>query len=340
MGEDDTKVEPGEPESLITLHDLYKSAQDYLIRTTEKSLDMDRKDLAGRLDDVLLRQRFWEDDIQLEEGALSSLEANDIVASSIIRRYLDDILHLLHDIDRILSLSPRYVSFRYALLHPLKVAGPTFRICACLAAIVAQLIVTSDANHEKDKVALLHETNSKLCDQVEIFDAIAANDTAYAAGNDRKATAIGQLRRQLEEDNKTRQQRAIYEGYQATFEEHQAKFKERQARFKERQATFEEHQARFKAKYAFGPSLSGELGLRTESIHHEMSSGKRKASPAPSSAITAPMPHSSATQDKHIGRPNVYWTCSDCKHVNSISFGFEKCENCGHTKCAACITYK
>ena len=113
MGEDDTKVEPGEPESLITLHDLYKSAQDYLIRTTERSLDLGRKDLAGNLDDVLLRQRFWEDDIQLEEGALSGLEANDVVASSIIRRYLDEILHLLHDIDRVLSVSSRYVLFQY-----------------------------------------------------------------------------------------------------------------------------------------------------------------------------------------------------------------------------------
>ena len=112
MGEDDKEVEPAEPESLITLHDFYKSTQDHLIKTTERSLDLDRKDLAEKLDDVLLRQRFWEDDIQLEEGALSDLEANDAVASSIIRRYLDEILRLLHDFDDMLSIPLRYVSFQ------------------------------------------------------------------------------------------------------------------------------------------------------------------------------------------------------------------------------------
>ena len=113
MGEDDTQVEPAEPESLLTLHVFYKSTQNHLITTTERSLDLDKKDLAGKLDDVLLRQRFWEDDIQLEDGALSDLEANDAVASSIIRRYLYETLHLLHDIDRVLGVSSRYVLLQY-----------------------------------------------------------------------------------------------------------------------------------------------------------------------------------------------------------------------------------
>ena len=237
MGEDDTEAETTEPESLITLHDFYKSTQDHLIATTERSLDLDRKDLAEKLDDVLLRQRFWEEDIQLEEGALSDLEANDAVASSIIRRYLDEILCLLHEFDEMLATPLRYVSFQYALPHPLTVARHIFPICACLAAIVAQLNVTSDANHEKEKTDLLHETNTRLCDQVEIFDAIAAIGTADAAGDDRKATPIGQLRRQLENENELQQVRSL-------------------------------------AQRLSIPSPSGESGSPTRSIQSQMSSGK------------------------------------------------------------------
>ena len=216
MGEDNTEVEPTEPGSLITLHDFHKSTQDHLITTTERSLDLDRKDLAEKLDDVLLRQRFWEDDIQLVEGALSDLEANDAVASSIIRRYLGEILRLLHNSDEMLSIPLMYVSFQYALPHPLTVAWHIFPICACLAAIGAQLIVTSNTNHERDKIELLYKANNRLCDQVEIFDAIAANDTADAAANDRKATAIGRLRCQLEKENEMLQSSAGSKA-QATF---------------------------------------------------------------------------------------------------------------------------
>ena len=111
MGGDDTEKETAEPGLPITLHDFYKSTQDHLIATTERCLDFDRKDLAARLDDVLLRQRFWEDDIHLDDGALSDLEANDRLASSIIRRYLDDISYLLHEIDNILVEPLGYVSF-------------------------------------------------------------------------------------------------------------------------------------------------------------------------------------------------------------------------------------
>ncbi len=93
----------------ITLQELYKSTQDQLVLTIEKSLDSGKKDLAGRLDDVLLRQRFWAEDIHLEDGALSDLEANDALASSIIHRYLDEIRHLLNGISKAMSRSSEYV---------------------------------------------------------------------------------------------------------------------------------------------------------------------------------------------------------------------------------------
>ncbi len=99
---DDTHVDPSKPPS-ITLQELYKSIQDQLVLTIERSLNLGKKHLAGRLDDVLLRQRFWEEDIRLEDGALSDLEANDALASFIIRRYLDEIRHLLSCISEAIS---------------------------------------------------------------------------------------------------------------------------------------------------------------------------------------------------------------------------------------------
>lgn len=109
MAGDGRDVDPAEPRS-TTLRELYQSTQDQLVLLIERSLDLDRKDLAGRLDDILLRQRFWEDDIRLGDGALSNLEANDALASSIIRRYLDEIRHLLDEINGAFSVPFTYVS--------------------------------------------------------------------------------------------------------------------------------------------------------------------------------------------------------------------------------------
>lgn len=58
--------------------------------------------------------------------------------------------------------------------------------------------MTSEGD-EMEKMSILCKTNTKLCDQVEIFDAISATGTAR---NDQKATTISQLRGQLEERNK------------------------------------------------------------------------------------------------------------------------------------------
>lgn len=109
-------VSTAEPDS-TALRQLYTSIQDQLEATIEKCLDLDKTSVAGRLDDVLLRQRFWEEDIRLEDGALSDLEANDALASSIIRRYLNEIQHLLYDIDGIVSGSSRYVQPIHLQLH-------------------------------------------------------------------------------------------------------------------------------------------------------------------------------------------------------------------------------
>lgn len=202
MAEIDTNVVTEDLGS-IPLRELYRSIQDQLVLTIEKSLDLGKESLAGRLDDILLRQRFWEEDIHLEKGALSDLEANDVLASSIIRLYFDDIRLLLQDISGTISESDRYVPFTASLwLHQLRVVFHLSNHRACLAAIEAYLTLTSETDKEKEQMALLYETNTKLCEQVEIFDAIAANQNVDAAGIERKATTIGQLRHQLEEEHK------------------------------------------------------------------------------------------------------------------------------------------
>ena len=104
MAENDTDID--EPAS-IPLWDLYKSIQDQLRLTLERCLDMGKQSLAGRLDDILLRQTLWEEDIHLKDGALSHLEASDTFASSTIRLYLDDIRLLLHDINGAISESEK-----------------------------------------------------------------------------------------------------------------------------------------------------------------------------------------------------------------------------------------
>ena len=50
-------------------------------------------------------------------------------------------------------------------------------------------------------MSLISNINAIMCGKVEIFDAIAAIGDVDARGNDRKSTAIGQLRRQLELEN-------------------------------------------------------------------------------------------------------------------------------------------
>ena len=72
----------------------------------------------------------------------------------------------------------------------------------CLATIVAQtLTVTSESIDKDESLSLLYEINTKLCDKIEVFDAIAVNGSAEGTRTDTKATTIGQLRRQLETED-------------------------------------------------------------------------------------------------------------------------------------------
>lgn len=98
MSRDDEDVDIAEPRSM-TLHNLYRSTQGQLVQAIEKCLDLGKKNLAARLDGVLLRQRFWEEDIGMGDGTLSNLEAKAEFASSIIRHYLDRMVLLLSDIN-------------------------------------------------------------------------------------------------------------------------------------------------------------------------------------------------------------------------------------------------
>lgn len=89
MAGNDTNVDTAELE-LLPLQDLYGSIQDHLRWTIEEFSILGRRTLAGHIDDVLLRQKLWEVDICLQDGALSDLEASDVLAFSIIRLSLDE----------------------------------------------------------------------------------------------------------------------------------------------------------------------------------------------------------------------------------------------------------
>lgn len=298
MGGDDTEIETAEPGTLTTLHDLYRSAHDHLKTTTEKSMDSDRKELAGKLDDALLRQMFWEDELQFEEGALLRLEANDAVAPSIIRRYLDEILRLLDDVKSILSEQSRWFLFPYALLHLPTLAGSIFPSRACLAAIVALLIVTSNTNHEKEKMTLLYETSARLCDQNVIYEAMAASEchrgchwewpesywyrpTASSAG----------------EENEMLQLRP-----------------------------------KIKLQTAPNSGSSGDSESPLGSIQSKTPSEKLKASPTPSWTKAGSMFHSLAAENK-----STFWLCSECINPSNTALSPQKCSVCGHTRRGACF---
>ena len=199
---------------MIKLPELYISTQERLRSTMENSLDSGKVHLAERLDDVLMRQGFWEDDIHIEDGALVDLEAYDAVASSIIRGFLDEINGHLDEIgnsfsatNRNVSGSPRYVLTVF-LAHAVAphAATPTSSggsncLYQYLRVAIAYLTMTSEISVENEEVSLLCEMNTRLCDQVEIFHAMAAYNAAAATEHDKKASEIGQLRRQLERED-------------------------------------------------------------------------------------------------------------------------------------------
>lgn len=132
--------------------------------------------------------------------------------------------------------------------------------------------MTSDTSNMKETTSLLYDTNAKLCDQVEIFDAIAAMDGTDATRDGQRPTAIGQLRLQLEEENKM---------LQSTCEQ--------------------------KVQGPFVQSLLAESKVPTASIQGKVSTGKGKAGPTPTSAGSIPNPlqkepsTSPVTEDKVSG---------------------------------------
>lgn len=109
--------------------------------------------------------------------------------------------------------------------------------------------MTSDTSNMKETTSLLYDTNAKLCDQVEIFDAIAAMDGTDATRDSQRPTAIGQLRLQLEEENKM---------LQSTCEQ--------------------------KVQGPSVQSLLEESKVPTASIQGKVSTGKGEAGPTPTSA--------------------------------------------------------
>ena len=90
------------------LHECFFLIQTHLsahltsIQTTSSPLGHEGHDIDihGYIDDVLLRQKLWAEDININGGVLRKVEAKDKFASSVIRLYLNDIVSLLSEIDR------------------------------------------------------------------------------------------------------------------------------------------------------------------------------------------------------------------------------------------------
>jgi len=74
---------------------LYRLVQGQLILLLEKTSDQDNKVTATIVDDIVLRQRFWAEDIGLENGALKDLEVSNQQAACVMRLYLSDFLNVL-----------------------------------------------------------------------------------------------------------------------------------------------------------------------------------------------------------------------------------------------------
>ena len=142
--------------------------------------------------------------------------------------------------------------------------------------MVVHLTMISETNGQKEKLSLLYETNARLCDQVEIFDAISANKTADAAGSDRKSSTIDQLRHYLEGENEMLQSR---------------------------------REKRAQAPSVLSPRKLSEAP--SAKFDSKRSNDRRETGPTPSSAELGPndsreMPSDSpTTEDKAFGRPDV-----------------------------------
>lgn len=85
---------------------MYRLVQGQLVLLIDRTSSSSDNTIARTVDDVLLRQAHWAEDIRLENGALERMEANDEQATSVIRLFLSDILNLLLvDVEQAISLS-------------------------------------------------------------------------------------------------------------------------------------------------------------------------------------------------------------------------------------------
>ena len=81
---------------------LYRLVQGQLILLLERTSNI--KWIASTVDDMVLRQKLWAEDISLEDGALRDLETRAGEGAKVMRLYLGDILKvLLVDVDALLG---------------------------------------------------------------------------------------------------------------------------------------------------------------------------------------------------------------------------------------------
>ena len=77
------------------LQTLFRLMQGQLVLLLENTSEFDDKSIVSSIDDILLRQAFWKEDVDLENGALQRLEATSSEAAEVLRLHIIDILRVL-----------------------------------------------------------------------------------------------------------------------------------------------------------------------------------------------------------------------------------------------------
>ena len=124
-----------------------------------KSLEADDRATANTLDDIILRQKLWEEDVKLDDGSMPMIEGQDDEFLSALEDLLNVLGKLISDIKTLMPLSEKP--------H-------------------GSLLM---------KVILLKKTNALLCDQIEIFEVIRCVNSIEARSD--FSAAVNKCRLQM-----------------------------------------------------------------------------------------------------------------------------------------------
>ncbi|KAL9035181.1 MAG: hypothetical protein Q9214_006705 [Letrouitia sp. 1 TL-2023] len=160
---------------------MYRLVRGQLVLLIDRTSSSGDNTIARIVDDILLRQAHWAEDIKLENGALERMEASDEQATSVVRLVISDILNLL------------LVEGEQAISSPQSQYEVDYFIF-----IVGLTKIREPLAGTEESLSLLMKLNDALCDQVEIFDSLSALENAESLAKRKTVTEIELLRHRLE----------------------------------------------------------------------------------------------------------------------------------------------